>query len=313
MRRRVGGRQRRGRCCDKGGHDTDANDPLVEQASALLVTPRLTDAGKPVVYDDGRDEVNCVTATILNIAHRGASSVAPENTFAAFEAAIAADASAVEMDLRATSDGRVVVIHDESVDRTTDGTGAVEQLTLEEIGRLDAGGWFSERFAGERVPLLEEVIERLPRRVPLVLHIKEAGRGVEQAVVRAVTAEGVEDQVTVSSSHRRVLAATRTLAPRIRTTWIAWFPAWHWWMWYIAGRVRRIEAERVAAKGSLVSSGMVRYFHDRNIAVRAWGVDRDEPLAARLIDMGVDGMTFDDPTRLWEMWRDSVKETTGGD
>ena len=83
----------------------------------------------------------------LNIAHRGDSTNAPENTLAAFEAAIDAGATAVELDLRCTADGHVVVIHDRTVDRTTDGDGAVENLDLNQVRGLDAGGWFDERFA----------------------------------------------------------------------------------------------------------------------------------------------------------------------
>lgn len=236
--------------------------------------------------------------------------MAPENTFAAFEAALAAKATAVEMDLRATADDRVVVIHDQTVDRTTNGTGDVARLSLEEIQQLDAGTWFDARFAGERVPLLEAVVERLGARVPLVLHIKDAGRGIEREVAERVRQQGIADRVTVSSHHRRVLAQVRSLIPEVRTTWIVWFRDWRWWMWYVAAKVRRLQVDRVGPKGDLVTAGMLRYFHERGIAVRAWGVGRDEQLASRLIELGIDGMTFDDPARFWELCG-SVKETIG--
>ena len=247
---------------------------------------------------------------IRNIAHRGASAVAPENTFAAFESAIIARASAVEMDLRATADDRVVVMHDETVDRTTNGVGAVAQLTLAEIQQLDAGTWFDARFAGERVPLLEAAVERLGGRVPLVLHIKDAGCGIEQAVAQQVRQQEIADRVTVSSHHRSVLARIRSLVPEVQTTWIVWFRDWRWWMWYVAARVRRLQVDRVGPRGDFVTTRMLRYFHDRGITVRAWGVGRDEQLASRLIGLGIDGMTFDDPARFWELC-EAVKETTG--
>jgi len=237
----------------------------------------------------------------LNMAHRGDSSRAPENTLAAFEAGVEAGASAIELDLRCTADGHVVAMHDESVDRTTDGTGAIQQLTLEQVRKLDAGGWFDERFAGEGVPTLAEVFDQLVDRVPLVLHVKEDRCGIERAVVEEVNRRGAVDRVTVSSDKRGVLESIHRMAPDLATTWIAWFRDWRWWMWYVAGKVRRLQARRVAPPASQVTEAMVDYFQSRGIVVRAWGVGRDESLAARLISLGVDGMTFDDPLRLTEL------------
>ncbi|MFO7780253.1 MAG: glycerophosphodiester phosphodiesterase family protein, partial [Spirochaetia bacterium] len=97
-------------------------------------------------------------------AHRGSTTDYPELTLAAFEAAVEAGADRIEMDLAITSDEEVVLMHDISVDRTTDGSGRVESFTLRELQRLDAGSWHSQRFAGERVPTLREVIEMVDGR-----------------------------------------------------------------------------------------------------------------------------------------------------
>ncbi len=234
----------------------------------------------------------------LNIAHRGDSVHAPENTLPAFELAIESGATAVEMDLRCTADGHVVVMHDKSIDRTTDGTGTLANLSLEHVRRLDAGAWFGEQFAGEKVPTLEEVFDRVVDRVPLVLHVKDVRSGIEEAVTREMHRRGAVDRVTVSSEHREVLALIRRLVPEVETTWIAWFRDWRWWMWYVAGKVRQLGAQRVAPPGKQVTGAMVEYFHSRGIAVRAWGVGRDERLARRLVSLGVDGLTFDEPRRL---------------
>jgi len=244
----------------------------------------------------------------LNIAHRGASAVAPENTFAAFEAAIDAGASAVEMDLRLTADDRIVAIHDSAVDRTTDGTGNIDRLRAAQLAELDAGSWFHPRFAGERVPELEHVFERLGGRVPMVLHIKVSGRGVEERVVELARRHAVVDRLTISSHRGQLLRHTAKLEPGITTTLIAWFVDWWWWRWYVAVRTRSLGVDRISPKGSMVTPEMVRYFHDRGIAVRAWGVGRDENLASRLIRMEVDGMTFDDPNRLWQIHAASREE-----
>ena len=105
-------------------------------------------------------------------AHRGAMATHPENTLPAFQAAIEAGAHMIEFDVQLTEDSELVVIHDLSVDRTTDGSGRVAGLTLAEIRQLDAGSWKSSEFKGERVPTLDEVLEIMPLNIWLNIHIK---------------------------------------------------------------------------------------------------------------------------------------------
>src|SRR6266508_4216831 len=97
-------------------------------------------------------------------AHRGASAHAPENTLAAFELALAQQADGIELDVKLSSDGQVVVCHDSTVDRTTDGKGRIKDLPLAELKKLDAGSFFSEKFHGEKIPTLEEVFESVGKR-----------------------------------------------------------------------------------------------------------------------------------------------------
>jgi hypothetical protein len=105
-------------------------------------------------------------------AHRGASATHPENTLAAFREAIRLGAHQIEFDVRASSDSRLVVIHDATVDRTTNGRGRVDRLTLEQIQRLDAGSWKGSQFRGERVPTLVEVLRIMPSNAWLNVHVK---------------------------------------------------------------------------------------------------------------------------------------------
>src|SRR5688500_16528220 len=104
---------------------------------------------------------------MLVIAHRGASSYAPENTLAAFDLAIEMGARHLELDVHLTRDDHVVVIHDDTVDRTTGGVGPVAEQTLAELKSLDAGSWFGEKFAGQRIPTFAEVLERYAGRAHL--------------------------------------------------------------------------------------------------------------------------------------------------
>ena len=98
-------------------------------------------------------------------AHRGASAYAPENTLASFELAIHQEADAIELDAKLTADGQVVVIHDQTVNRTTDGNGRVGKMTLTQIRQLDAGSYFAAAFYDERIPTLEEVFETVGRKI----------------------------------------------------------------------------------------------------------------------------------------------------
>jgi glycerophosphoryl diester phosphodiesterase len=170
-------------------------------------TSRLRDLSFPVV-----------------VAHRGFRTRAPENTLAAFEAAATVGAAMIEFDVGLTRDGVPVVIHDAEVDRTTDGVGRVDALTLAEIQALDAGGWFHPRFAGERVPTLAQVLDRMGGRVALNIEIKpeaalprrpmESGREseiepemepVERQVMALVQARGLAESVLISSFDGGVL------------------------------------------------------------------------------------------------------------
>ncbi len=147
------------------------------------------------------------------IAHRGASVAAPENTLAAFRLAIQQGADGIELDVHATADGHLIVMHNATVDRTTDGEGAIAELTLAEIKRLDAGRWFAPDFAGERVPLLEEVLEVARGHLLVDIEVKVAG--IEAEVVDMVKRFDMVNAVLLTSFFPQVLTAAQALAPEI--------------------------------------------------------------------------------------------------
>src|SRR5258707_7534472 len=161
--------------------------------------------------------------TPLVIAHRGDSAHRPENTLAAFASALEIGAAIAEFDVHLTRDGEVVVIHDATLDRTTNGRGAVRSLTLAEIRRFSAGypGRFGSTYAGERVPTLGEVLGLLRDRAQAMIEIKpdavtdDAEGGIEAHVVEEVRKAGMEKEVALISFERRALLRCRTLAPEI--------------------------------------------------------------------------------------------------
>ncbi len=155
------------------------------------------------------------------IAHRGSSGTAPENTLLAFRRAVESGADWLELDVRRTADDGLVVFHDRTLNRTTDGRGPLFRRTVDELRLLDAGRWFSSRYAGERVPTLSMVLEKIPVRVGINVEVKTDGdlhwrsRTAQRLVdVLRETARG--RQIIVSSFNHRFLKQLHTIAPSIR-------------------------------------------------------------------------------------------------
>lgn len=271
----------------------------------VLTTNRLprTDTGVlGIVADGARISVDDVRVTELppppitrpdgalpvTIAHRGYSAVAPENTLAAVTAGIRAGAEYVEIDAHTTADGVPVVLHDSTVDRTTNGSGAVSALTAEYVTGLDAGSWFSPAYAGQRVPTLGQVLD-LVRNTgsTLLLEVKAPRTSAQtEAIVSEVLRRGMAEQVLLQSFDVRVLRDTRELAPRIRL-----------------GLLRGgLDADPVAtakelgvvsynpsADALLARPEVVERLNDAGIAVMPYTVD-DAARWSRLAELGVDGI-----------------------
>ena len=159
------------------------------------------------------------TGTLQVIAHRGNSSVAPQNTLAAFEAAWRAGADSIELDVQLTGDGEVVVIHDDLLDATTDGTGRVDASSLAEIRAVDAGSWFAPAYAGQRVPTFAEVVDFLLAHpgIDLLLEIKgDWGPDDVRKVTGPVLGAGLADRVIGQSFWPSTVAALAQVAPDLR-------------------------------------------------------------------------------------------------
>ncbi|WP_054956421.1 glycerophosphodiester phosphodiesterase [Paenibacillus dakarensis] len=158
---------------------------------------------------------------MINFAHRGASAVCPENTMAAFRKALEFGATGIETDVQMTKDGKLVLIHDEILKRTTDGQGFVKDHTWEELQQLDAGSWFHEQFRGERIPSLEQLLH-LTKDQGTIINI-ELKNGIiqyaelEERVIAAVRSFGMEERVVISSFNHYSLVKCKSLAPEIRT------------------------------------------------------------------------------------------------
>ncbi|MBN1485023.1 MAG: hypothetical protein JXA37_09900 [Chloroflexia bacterium] len=153
------------------------------------------------------------------IAHRGASDKAPENTLVAFQRALELGADALEFDVHLTADGQVVVIHDATVDRTTDGSGEVAEMTLEVLRQLDAGVSTHSRFAGQPIPTLAEVVELTTERIGLFIEVKGRLADLPARLVELIRELGVGERVWLFTAHQATLEELRHLAPEMRVRW----------------------------------------------------------------------------------------------
>ncbi|HEX8474920.1 MAG TPA: glycerophosphodiester phosphodiesterase [Pyrinomonadaceae bacterium] len=246
----------------------------------------------------------------LVIAHRGGAGLWPENTAYAFEHAKAAGVDVIEMDVRSTSDGVPVVIHDATVDRTTDGNGRVADKTLGQLKALDAGyRWsadggrsFPVRGKGITVPTVEEVFTSL-RDMRFIIEPKPDVRSPVEPLCRAIREHGMSDRIIVGSFNQTILDEFRQTCPGVATSAspaeVSKFLAL-----YKAGlstsyspTMQALQVPENAAGLHVLSRGFVEAAHERNLAVHAWTVN-EASVMSRLLDMGVDGIMTDYPDRL---------------
>ncbi|MBD3625387.1 MAG: glycerophosphodiester phosphodiesterase family protein [Rhodobacteraceae bacterium] len=244
---------------------------------------------------------------VVLVAHRGLAPGLPENTMAAFEDVIARGVGVIEIDLRGTRDGEVVVMHDETVDRTTDGTGTVTEMTLAEIRALDAGIYAGDAYAGQQVPTFEEVLKLAKASgTVLLLDIKLSDTLDRKRIVRLVEQNGALLNVIAGVRSLDDLAEIRGLNPNIRTLGFIPNPGAveefaaagveiiRLWPQWIAGEPRK-EGEVMPADCEGVENCLVNKVHALNRPVwsTAGAAGREE--LTGLIEAGVNGILTDVP------------------
>ncbi|MDR7545363.1 MAG: glycerophosphodiester phosphodiesterase family protein [Armatimonadota bacterium] len=241
-------------------------------------------------------------------AHRGGAGLAPENTLAAFRGALALGVDYLEMDLHASADGEIVVIHDATLQRTTNGRGYVRQTPLSELKRLDAGAWFHSRFAGERIPTLREVLELVVAsgdgRVRLNLETKYDASApppgdFEERILQLVREARMSDRVIIQSFHYPSLGRVKILSPAVPTAVLR--RASHIAPDAVAV-VRQTGATLYSPNFRLIGAEVIDALHRAGIPVVPWTVN-DPAEMERLLDAGIgklpgDGIITDYPDRL---------------
>jgi len=231
---------------------------------------------------------------VLVIAHRGACGHAPENTLAAFRKAIALGAAFVETDLQLSRDAHFVAIHDDTVNRTTNGQGAVHDLTLAELRRLDAGAWFGSEFAGERIPTLEELLEFSKQHdVVFYLELKPGGSwGGEHALIGALRESGEIPRTVVISFDAAILESLRKIEPTLMTGLL-----YDGQIEKPIERALEIGARQLAVRANLITPALLVEARTKDLQVVCWTVNHPAHMRL-LIEAGVDGIMSDYPDRL---------------
>jgi len=279
-------------------------------AILLLLTFVMPDAPQSAYYLNIRRP--------LVIAHQGGDGIRPGDTMVAFEHAVQIGADVLEMDAHITRDGKIVLMHDEKVDRTTDGTGLIENMTLDELKQLDAayqwsnddGKTFPYRGQGIQVPTLEELFQKFPD-MRYVIEIKLTRNPIDKPLCDLIRKHNMQDKVVIASFHDEAMQRFRKTCPEVATS------------------ASRGEVTKFVLLGKIFLSGLtgpqyesiqppydpeesmnipimtkrfIRESHAKNIAVEPWTVD-DPALMKQYIEWGVDGIMTDRPDLLLEILR----------
>ncbi len=244
----------------------------------------------------------------LIIAHRGYRAKYPENTLCAFKAALEAGAAMIELDVSLSCDRKLVVIHDTTLQRTTNGNGPVNGLTLAELKRLDAGSWFHSDFAGERLPELIEVLDLVDGRALINIEIKSSAYepnhprdAIEWQVMELVRQKKARDYILISSFNILILEQLSTFKNAPPLAWISKCPADR----QTVEMCTRIDAFSWHPEHLILTRSQVEMMHAAGIRVFPFNMETKADFN-RMLTMGVDGAIINDPVEALE-WIGSRK------
>ena len=233
----------------------------------------------------------------LNIAHRGASSLAPENTMTAFRKAAALGVDGLELDVHFSKDGKLVVIHDELLNRTTNGKGLVKDHTLAELKELDAGSWFSPEFAKEPIPTLEEVLTEF-QGMHINIEIKSGVilyPGIEKAVLDLVSKYKMEEKILLSSFNHYSLIECKNINPEVPTGILYMAGLYEPWNY-----AKKLGCYSIHPFFYGVQPEIIKGCKENGLAIYAWPVDEPKYMAA-LNKGGVEAIITNRPQDLKEL------------
>jgi glycerophosphoryl diester phosphodiesterase len=251
--------------------------------------------------------------TPLVIAHQGGERLRPSNTMASFRNAMDLGVDVLEMDIHSSADDVLVVIHDDTVDRTTDGTGRVHDLTLAELQQLDAGEYWTDddgqtypyRGQGITIPALEEVLGAFPG-MPVNIEIKQVEPSIAADLCTMLRQYGRTDLALVASFHGQAMEEFRAACPEVATSMVESEIR----VFYVLNRVglgslysppgQAFQVPERSGSLEILTTPFINGAQANNIAVHAWTIDETEDMA-RLLELGLDGIITDRPDRMLEL------------
>jgi glycerophosphoryl diester phosphodiesterase len=232
-----------------------------------------------------------------NVAHRGASAYAPENTIAAFDKAVEMKADYIEIDVQRSMDGELVLIHDTTVDRTTDGSGKVGDFTFEELRSLDAGSWKGEQFAGEHIPTFDEILDRYHGKIGILIELKapELYPGIEESVAEELKERNLDkpqnEKIIIQSFNHKSMEKMNNLVPKVPIGVLTSSRA------HITEQALQefsTYADYFNPSYGIVTEELVNQVHSLGMQIGSWTV-RSQEAADFLLNMGVDAIITDYP------------------
>jgi glycerophosphoryl diester phosphodiesterase len=224
---------------------------------------------------------------MIIMGHRGAAALEPENTLLSIGRAIEIGVDAVEIDVRLSKDKEIVVIHDATVDRTTDNTGPVSSFSVDELKKLDAG-------KSQRIPTLQEVIDFIGKKINLVIELKE--EGTVESVYKLIKKNNIEDNVYVISFWHRLVKTIKEMDSHIKTgVLLAGCPV-------NTCIATQASADALVMNYSFIDATFVQIAHRENCKVFIWNIDKKN-LLKPYVDMEVDGIGTNDPRVLCEYFK----------
>jgi glycerophosphoryl diester phosphodiesterase len=198
----------------------------------------------------------------------------------------------IELDVHLSRDGHLVILHDDTVDRTTNGSGPVAHHTLAELQALDAGSWFGAAFVGERVPTFADVLARYQGRVHIHTELKGRTEHLAQHTAHLVRAHGMVEHITMTSFHKTHLEEMRAYGPEFPTGWLVGEVGDA-----MIAQERELGCTQLCPQANTVTPTLVRRLHAEGFIVRAWGAV-NETLMRQVVEAGAIGMTVNFPDTL---------------
>ncbi len=250
------------------------------------------------------------------IAHQGGEGLRPSNTIAAFENAMALGVDVLETDVHSTADGVLVLIHDDTVDRTTDGSGRVNDLTLAELQQLDAGEYWTPdegqtypyRSQGVRIPTLDEVLTTFPQ-MKFNIEIKQVEPSIADLLCETLRIHSLTERTLVASFHPTAMNEFRAACPEVATSMVEdeIRPFFVMNLLFLGGLYRppgaAFQVPEYSGRLHVLTPRFVRGAHANNVAVHPWTIDDPDDMR-RFLDMGVDGIITDRPDVMIQVLED---------